>query len=501
MAPLAHPASVKKSVVISIGALLVIGAASAVITRSGSAPGHRVEAAAPEPSEPSATEASEGEEHTAEGEAREAAEIMKARVAAFHDARALGRIDPERPIRPVPNPGWTVEHVWSATDNDWEPAIAADPNVPYVYALATRYTLPRRCHGCALPSIILRVSPDDGRTWQRDRFLCRCADITNGQYDPIIEVDGVGTVHAVWLQGYSPGVVYSRSDDHGRTWTVPVSMPIAWSDKPQLAVSANGRDVYIDMNGPSHGDSRVAVSHDGGVSFSLVRVTDDERYHFAGGAWTSPDGRHVAFAQTSYDQRYRGRIHSDLALSDDGGTTWRTVRVATGDRQPDCTSDGCPDGYYGPTPALAGDPDGNLLYVYAANDAPRAPQRVFLTLSTDGGDTWGTPLPVSPERANAIFPAATSGGPGDFRVWWMDTRTGRWNVWYTSTTDGGATWSVPIRLSNAVSGEPYKRRRGFAEVYGDYGEIDVTDVGATIAIWGEGASYTGPGQVWFTRQR
>jgi hypothetical protein len=209
----------------------------------------------------------------------------------------------------------------------------------------------------------------------------------------------------------------------------------------------------------------------------------------------------VALAHTSYDQHYRGRIHSDLALSDDGGATWRSVRVATGDRQPDCTSDGCPDGFYGPTPALAGDPDGNLLYVYAANDAPRTPQRVFLTLSTDGGDTWGTPLPVSPSGTNAIFPAATSGGSGDFRVWWMDTRRGAWNVWYTSTTDGGTTWSAPIRLSNAMSGEPYKSRRGFAEAYGDYGEIDVMDTGMTIAIWGEGASYVGPGQVWFTRQR
>ena len=483
-----------------VGALLVIGAISSLVSHLRSASDDRAEAARRAPSEPSVAEGLAEEEHTAEGEAREAAEITKARIAAFDGARAVGQVGLVGPIRSVPNPGWTVEHVWSTTDDDWEPAIAADPNAPYVYALATRYTLPRRCPGCELPIIILRVSPDGGRTWRNDRFLCRCPDITNGQYDPIIEVDGGGTIHAVWLQGYSPGVVYSRSSDRGKTWTVPVPMPVAWSDKPELAVSADGQDVYVDMNGPSHGDSRVGVSHDGGASFSLVRVTDDDRYNFAGGAWTSADGRHVAFAQTSYDQRYLGRINSDLALSDDGGVTWRTVRVATGDRQPDCTSEGCSDGFYGPTPALAGDPDGNLLYVYAANDEPRTSQRVFLTLSTDGGDTWAEPISVSPKRANAIFPAATSGGPGDFRVWWMDTRSGRWNVWYTRTIDGGATWSHPVRLSNAVSGAPYKNRRGFAEAYGDYGEIDVTNTGATIAIWGEGASYTGPGNVWFTRE-
>ena len=85
-------------------------------------------------------------------------------------------------------------------------------------------------------------------------------------------------------------------------------------------------------------------------------------------------------------------------------------------------------------------------------------------------------------------------------MWWMDTRTGRWNVWYTGTIDGGATWTPPIRLSNATSGTPYKSRKGFLEAYGDYGEIDVTSEGRTVAIWGEGPSYNGPGGVWFIRQ-
>ena len=83
----------------------------------------------------------------------------------------------------------------------------------------------------------------------------------------------------------------------------------------------------------------------------------------------------------------------------------------------------------------------------------------------------------------------------------MDTRTGRWNVWYSRTTDGGATWSDAIRLSNARGGAVYKGPKGFLEAYGDYGEIDVTNEGKTVAIWGEGASYTGPGGVWFVRER
>ena len=46
----------------------------------------------------------------------------------------------------------------------------------------------------------------------------------------------------------------------------------------------------------------------------------------------------------------------------------------------------------------------------------------------------------------------------------------------------------------------YKSAAGFLEPYGDYGEIAITSAGKTIAIWGEGSSYAGPGGVWFNRQ-
>ena len=57
-----------------------------------------------------------------------------------------------------------------------------------------------------------------------------------------------------------------------------------------------------------------------------------------------------------------------------------------------------------------------------------------------------------------------------------------------------------MRISDATSGAAYKTAAGFAEVYGDYGEIAITSAGKTIATWGEGTSYDGPGGVWVNRQ-
>jgi hypothetical protein len=85
----------------------------------------------------------------------------------------------------------------------------------------------------------------------------------------------------------------------------------------------------------------------------------------------------------------------------------------------------------------------------------------------------------------------------------MDDRRGDgddgWNVWYRRSTDGGLTWSGEVRISDARSGTVYKRRRGFDEPYGDYGEIAVTQGGGTIAVWGEGPSYLGPGGSWYNQ--
>ena len=87
-------------------------------------------------------------------------------------------------------------------------------------------------------------------------------------------------------------------------------------------------------------------------------------------------------------------------------------------------------------------------------------------------------------------------GSGDVRVWFMQMRDGdhnAWNVWYRRSADAGATWSPRARLSDVTSGFAYVTRRGFREPYGDYGEIAITSTGTTIAVWGQGMRYNGPG--------
>jgi hypothetical protein len=133
------------------------------------------------------------------------------------------------------------------------------------------------------------------------------------------------------------------------------------------------------------------------------------------------------------------------------------------------------------------------------------PQRVYVVRSADSGRSWGAPQPLSIAGENATQPRLASSGGGNARIWYMQTaghNPDAWNVWFRSTADGGGTWSAPVRIDDAPAGAAgYINSAGSDEIYGDYGEIDVTSTGKTIAAWGEGFSWIGPGGTWFNIER
>ncbi|TMK93536.1 MAG: hypothetical protein E6G37_06215 [Actinobacteria bacterium] len=134
-------------------------------------------------------------------EAEEQTQQTQERLDAVRAAKAAGTLRVQA-APPAPPSGWAGERVISPTADDWEPAIAADPNAPYVYLLATRYTGPTACgNQCPLPYHVLKISTDGGATWGADRYLCSCRGV-QGQFDPEIEVvPSTGAVYAAWMNG------------------------------------------------------------------------------------------------------------------------------------------------------------------------------------------------------------------------------------------------------------------------------------------------------------
>lgn len=68
-------------------------------------------------------------------ELEEQQERTEERVEALEVARAEGTLGVIARIRRAPAPGWAGERIVNRTGDDWEPAIATDPNDPYVYVL------------------------------------------------------------------------------------------------------------------------------------------------------------------------------------------------------------------------------------------------------------------------------------------------------------------------------------------------------------------------------
>jgi photosystem II stability/assembly factor-like uncharacterized protein len=399
-----------------------------------------------------------------------------------------------RPAESARAPGWDAERVWSGRD-DWEPHVAADRGSELVYQLTTRYV--------GRPSIFFRRSSDRGATWEADRPLFQSS---KSQYDPQVRVSDDGTVFTTWLETPGWSTRLSRSFDFGETWTEPVDVaPDApYTDHGWLAVSPDGADVYV---GVSAGQSYIAASHDSGLTFlPAVRTSRDSRTWFHTGGAVAPDGT-VYFASADYSSDYRGASFVSVLRSTDGGSSWTTSRIDASSEAPPCEwASGCYLGFLGPTAGLAVDPEGRLCIAYNAGSAPNEPQALFARISLDGA-SWSPRIEIGHRRRGAgnVFPAVEAGlAAGDFRVAWQADEDGdpaTWNTWFSQTTDGGLTWSRPLRLSDGRRKAPYQSPHGYRFPYGGYLGLAVGADGTNHVIWGEGSSYTGPGGTWYTRSR
>ena len=149
---------------------------------------------------------------------------------------------------------------------------------------------------------------------------------------------------------------------------------------------------------------------------------------------------------------------------------------------------------------------GGALYArWTAGTADKGPERIYFAKSTDAGARWSAKADVSTAPAGVAhaFPAIVAGAAGDVRIGWMDARTAGllWNVYYRSSTNGGASWSAESDLSSYVAGFGYIQPGGFSYPFGDYWELAIDGQGAAHAIWGEGLNYDAPGSIWYTRGR
>jgi BNR repeat-like domain len=406
--------------------------------------------------------------------------------------------------------------------DDWEPAIAAD-ELGHVYAISTHYTgyagaatgeVDPSCPECPSPHIIIQISNDNGATWGDPHAL---APSETRQDDPQIVVDaGDGrTVYAAYMQGDKSSMFVARSDDFGATFEPVLVEPIQ-RGLDKIALAARDGQVYLVY----HSQEKIwaSVSHDGGASWTVVQPIKNTNSTFgvslpSGAAIDSNGVAYFAWNGANRPGQAKGTKNLYVTKTADGGETWSTSVVDRSAAPPRCDCGGWD--YWGSQMAIGVD-DEDLVYVlWNATKVRFGPQRMYFARSTDG-ETWSTAVDISPAPAgtNNVFPALVATGDGDVRVAWQDDRNGfdaggddpaaRWNTYYRHSLDGGQSWSAETKLSAFVAGYTYKLALpadGYLQPYGDYFELDINAAGKTVAIWGEGNSYVGPGNVWYAREQ
>ncbi len=398
-------------------------------------------------------------------------------------------------------------HLGFANGDDWEPAIAAD-RYGHVYVIWPHYfsgvsDIPG-CPDCPSPTAMIQISSDRGLTWSEPRVVTPGHTGTY-QVDVQIVVDPVDgeTVYASWLQNNKSDTVVTKSIDFGKTWSEPVvaDSTNAGTDKPILVV--RGHDVYV---GFDHMQKMyVAVSHDGGTTFTSYPVRQNSEYDLSlagGGVVDSHGNVYYSWAGYTRSGNAKGPVYVYISKSSDGGRTWTADLLDTSGAPPDCSAYKCGWAYLGAQITLGVDSNDTLYALWNAGTVDKGPERIYFARSVDQGMTWSPRQDVSQAGSGVshAFPAITAGAAGDVRLSWMDARNApMWNVYYRPSQDGGETWSVESQLSSYVPGFPYISPTGFAFPYGDYFELDVDDRGDTHAVWGEGPNWIGPGTIWYTR--
>ncbi len=394
--------------------------------------------------------------------------------------------------------------------DDWEPAIAADAH-GNVYATWTHYGPDPACATCVSPHTELQISRDGGVNWDTPRPLAPAGE---RQDDPQIEVDAANgtTVYAAFMQANKASEYVARSDDFGVTWQTVLVEPLKrGTDKDILAV--RGGHVYLAYH--TQQKIFVSASHDGGATWTLqqpMKSTAKVGVSLPSGGAVDSNGA-VYFAWNGIRQpgQAKGDINLYVTGSADGGATWRTTLVGVSAAPPVC---GCPGwDYWGAQMALGVDGQDRIHVLWNASSRDGGPNRILYARSADHGLTFtpGSDVSGAAVGVNGAFPALVTSGDDGVAVAWMDDRNGhdaggndpgaRWNTYLRASSDGGTSFGSTVQLSAYVAGYTYKLAspvEGFLQPYGDYFEL-ASDGSALHALWGEGNSYDGPGNVWYAR--
>jgi hypothetical protein len=282
-------------------------------------------------------------------------------------------------------------------------------------------------------------SADGGANWE----LVSTPVSSPTTLDPYIYVDPA-TDRVYSDQLYLGCSWLSWSDDRGETWTTnPAACGIPGNDHQKLVAAPNKGTipttlyenvVYYAYNAIANGQSRVAMSYDGGATFPVTSIS------YPGGSCNG--GLHGDVIADSTGTIYIPKRHCEgfiLLKSDDSGVTWTNAPVGADVGGSACRKNA----------DLATDSADNVYGVWPGED-----NHLYLSSSQDKGATWlDKSVDVSPAAVNmTTMPSVVAGSPGRIAVAYYGTSDGARGP---DEVSEDAVWHLYVTYStNALDTEP-----------------------------------------------
>ena len=392
-----------------------------------------------------------------------------------------------------------------------ETAIRVNRYEPRRIVAASKNLPPGAAMGLSGAQMAIFYSSDGGASWGQSYLPWAAGDVFMG--DPSVDWTSDGTAWATIIgvtAGYSLVVRAYRSTDGGATWTLDSTLPPHGGDKEMMWVDHSATSPFK--------DNLYVIWTVGGPAMMARRSA-------ATGAWQTPIpfdwGIGTDIKTNQYGDVFAflpsGRLA--VARSTDGGTSFASpVKIATlvasgvqllvpanngrgvlvylaGGAWRTATR----NEVYAVWNDLSGDPGCTSGSGPGSDATSTCKTRIWFARSTDGGSTWSAPVKINDPAGldDQFFPwLVVDDATGRIAVSYYDSlgdpsRTSV-NLYYQSSADGGQSWSSPIKVSSAATNETTAGASWFQ--FGDYAGMDGY-AGVIFPVWTDRRS-GGPEEIW-----
>ena len=272
---------------------------------------------------------------------------------------------------------------------------------------------------------------------------------------PAIDVDSNDNLYLMMSVATAPAsehrphsqIFFTMSRDSGATWdNLPQTRNLSKSPGeafgPSLAVNRNGKlRVYVSYHDNSNGTTQAYL------------ISSKKKTKFRAPLNLTPDNKGGAFApRVALDSSETVNIVWGDTQDGAGKVVFvRSTDLGLSFNEPLDVSRSLGSAF---DPEIAID-SSDAINVAWQDTAPGTSVIMF-SRSTDGGQTFSDPRQVSTGTGSATEAAVATDATGRISVAWVDGSAGHAEAYYSRSTDGGASFSDPLNVSNFPNGDIHK---------------------------------------------